>query len=106
MKIKHLRLTLETDYIINTLPNDKIVDMSKLKAFADDKLDVTEEIENCPEKGRKQCGKKEKMLVSSIFSFSHNVFKRPPFPQCFQKAPFLGPLKVGNVWYSVKSQIL
>ena len=26
--------------------------------------------------GRKDCGKKEKMLVSSIFSFSHNVFKR------------------------------
>ena len=25
---------------------------------------------------RKHCGEKEKMLVTSIFSFSHNVFKR------------------------------
>ena len=26
--------------------------------------------------GRKPCGEKEKMLINSIFSFSHNVFKR------------------------------
>ena len=26
---------------------------------------------------RKHCEKKEKMLVTSIFSFSHNVFRRP-----------------------------
>ena len=28
--------------MINSLPNDKILDQSKLKAFADDKLKVTE----------------------------------------------------------------
>ena len=28
----------ETDWRVNSLPNDKILDMTKLKAFADDKL--------------------------------------------------------------------
>ena len=37
---------------------------------------------------------KEKMLVTSIFSFSHNVFK---------KASNLGLLKVGIVWQRVKN---
>ena len=35
---------------------------------------------------------KEKMLVTSIFSFSHNALK------CFV---LLGVVKVGIVWYSV-----
>ena len=33
-------------------------------------------IKICVEMGRKHCGEKEKMLVTSVFSFSHNVFKR------------------------------
>ena len=37
--------------IINSIPNDKILDWSKLKAIADDKIYVTEKI--CFEKGRK-----------------------------------------------------
>ena len=32
--------------------------------------------EICYGKGRKTLWEKEKMLVTSIFSFSHNVFKR------------------------------
>ena len=56
-----------------TLYHDKFLDWSKLKAFADDKINVTEKqkffmqsIENIVGKG----------LVTSIFSFSHNVFER------------------------------
>ena len=41
------------------LPNDKILDWSKFKALAEDKINV----------------EKKKMLVTSIFSFSQNVFK-------------------------------
>ena len=47
--------------------------MTKLKAFAEDKLNVAEmkitvydRVENTAEKG--------KMLVTSMFSFSHSVF--------------------------------
>ena len=40
------------------------------------------------EKGRKHCGKKEKMLVTSIFSFSYNVLNKS----------FSGSLKVCIVW--------
>ena len=51
----------------------KISDWSKLKAFAEDKKDSTEKltfdlrVENIVGKG--------KMLVTSILSFSHNIFK-------------------------------
>ena len=54
---------------ITSLPNDKILDWSKLKVFADDKNDlqletmifVFDRVEN--------------IEVTSIFSFYHNVFK-------------------------------
>ena len=45
------------------LPNDTFLDLSKLKAFADDKINVTEKLKFI-------LGQ-----VTSIFSFSHNVFK-------------------------------
>ena len=35
-----LKIHLST-YLFNSLPNDKILDWSKLKAFADDKINVT-----------------------------------------------------------------
>ena len=59
------------------------MDWSKLKVSADDKLNATEKIkfvygwvEDIVGKRRK-CWEKEKMLETSIFSFSHNVFKMP-----------------------------
>ena len=55
----------------NSLPNDKIIDWSKLKVFADDKLNLAKRMI-----GLKKLLEKEKMLVTSIFSFSLNVFKR------------------------------
>ena len=39
----------------NSFPNDKILDLSKFKAFADDKINVTK---ICFGKGRKHCGGK------------------------------------------------
>ena len=64
-------------YRLNSLPNDKILDWSKLKAFADDKSNVTEKmkivlgrIENIVGKGENAGNQ------PSIFSISHNVFKR------------------------------
>ena len=57
------------------LPNDKILDRSNLKAFAEDEINVTEKLKLFWE-GQKTLWKKEKMLVTSIFSFPHSVFKK------------------------------
>ena len=62
---------------IDPFLHDKILDQTKLKAFADDKLNVTtiiiifsvfDRVENIVEEGEIAC--------TSNFSFSHNVFKR------------------------------
>ena len=60
----------------NPIPNDKILNQSKLKAFADSKMNLTKKLKFAFEKVENIVGKKEKMLVTSIFSFSNNVFKR------------------------------
>ena len=69
----NLLVSLRTLYFLNPLPDDKILDQTKLKAFADDKLNVTkmiisvfDNVENIVEKGEIAC--------TSNFSFSHNVF--------------------------------
>ena len=56
--------------VVNSLPNDIIVDWSNLKAFhVTEKMKfVLGRVENIMEK--------EEILVTSILSFSHNVFKR------------------------------
>ena len=73
--------------MINSVTNDKILDWFKLKAFADDKINVTqklkfvsESIENILEKGENA-------------GYQHFLL----FPKCFQKPPSLGSLKVGIV---------
>ena len=71
---------------LNSLPNDKILDWSKLKAFADDKITVIEKlwfvlgrIENIVGKGENA-------------GYQHFIL----FPQCFQKVSYksAGWLKV------------
>ena len=44
---------------INSLPNDKIFDWSKLKTVADDKINMSEKFKICFGKGRKIVGKGE-----------------------------------------------
>ena len=65
--------------LLNPLTDNKILDQTKLKAFADNKLNVTnmiifvfDRVENILGKGEIAC--------TSNFSFSHNVFKRLLFP--------------------------
>ena len=65
----------QDNYDINPFLHDKNLDQTKLKAFADDKLDVTkmviyvfDRIENIVGNGEIAC--------TSNFFFSHNVFKR------------------------------
>ena len=66
----------------NSLPNDKIFASTKLEAFADNKINVANSIISLFGKGRKHYGKKEKMLLTSIFSFSLNVCFRPVYKVC------------------------
>ena len=61
--------------LILTLPERQILDSSKLKEFADDNLSLMRMAESCP-KGYKTLGEKEKLLVTSNFSFSHSVFRK------------------------------
>ena len=58
---------------INSLPNDKILDWSKLKAFADDKLKVAKIIISVYDSVENIVGKGEN-ADSSNSSFSHNAF--------------------------------
>ena len=59
---------------MNSSPNKKTLDLSKFKAFTDDNMNVIEKLKLVL--GRvDNCGKNEKMLVTSIFFFSHHVFK-------------------------------
>ena len=71
-------------FCINSLPNNKFLDWSNFKAYADDKINVTEtlkfvlgRVENIVEKG-------ENAGYQHFLLFTH----------CFQKDPFSRLLKV------------
>ena len=72
----------------NSLPNNKITDLTELKAFVDNKLNVTEKlkfvigtVENIVGKGE-NAGNQHFLL----------------FPQCFQKALFSRSLTFRTEW--------
>ena len=69
---------------INSLPNDKIWDWSELRAFADDKRNVIENLKILLGRLENIVGKGEN--AGYLFS------------QCFHKASVSKSLKVGIVW--------
>ena len=71
-----------------TLPNDKIVDLSKFKEFADNKINVTQKQKFALRRLENIVGKRENA------GYQHLLL----FPQCFQKTIFSGSLKVIIVW--------
>ena len=73
---------------INSLPNDKFLDWSIGKAFADNKLNVAEKLEFILGRVENIVGKGENA------GYQHFLL----FPQCFQKSSISGSLKVGIVW--------
>ena len=75
----------------NRLPNDEILDWSKLKAFADDKINVTEKMKFVLERVENNVGKGENA------AYQHFLL----FPQCFQKASYKRSLKVVTNIFSV-----
>ena len=60
---------------VNPFPHNKILDQTKLKAFANNKLNLTKMIISVFD-GVENIVGKGKIACTSNFSFSHNVFKR------------------------------
>ena len=75
--------------MLNSLPNNKILDCTKFKAFANDKMNVTQRLKFVLEMVE-TIWEKEKMP-----GYKHFLL----FPQCFQKPSFTESLKVGILWY-------
>ena len=71
-----------------SLPNNKILDQSKLKAFADDKLKVIQKAKIVVDTTENIVGKEENAGYQHFLLFS----------QCFQKALSSGSLNVWIVW--------
>ena len=75
-----------TQKFINPLPDDKILRLLKLKAFADDKSNVTQNI--------KVVFHRIENIVEENAGYQHFLL----FPHCFPKAFFLSVSKVFIVW--------
>ena len=73
---------------LNSLPNDKLLDWSKLKVFADDKSNLVEKLKFVLGTEENIVGKGENAVYQRFLLI----------PQCFHKASILGSLKVGIVW--------
>ena len=74
--------------LINFLPNDNFLDQSNFKAFADDILNVVQNMICVPDRVANIVGKEENA------GYQHFLL----FPQCFQKSSLSGSLKVGIAW--------
>ena len=60
---------------VNLCTSNKILNMTKLKEFADEKLNGAKMTIFLFDRVENNVGKGEHMLVTSIFSFSHSVFE-------------------------------
>ena len=72
-------------FIVNPLPNDEIFYLTKLKTFADDKLNVARTMISLLDRVEKTVGKGKHV------GYQHFLL----FPQCFPKPSSLGLFKVG-----------
>ena len=82
--------------VLNPLPDDKILDWSKLKAFADDNLKAAKMMISLYDRVENIVGKKENAGSQHFLLF----------PQCFQKASFPEVSKHVIVWEWIKLSAL
>ena len=80
------------DFVINPIPDDKILDWSKLKQFARDSFEFEENGRKLSRRVENTVGKGEIARYEQFLLF----------PQCFQKACFPGASKGVVVWEWVK----
>ena len=78
--------------LLNPLPDDKILDSSKLKEFADDNFKFDENGRKLSKRAENTLGKGEIARYEQFLLF----------PRCFQKACFPGASKGVIVWKWVK----
>ena len=78
-----LRERYQEVYYFNSSPNDKLLNVTKLKAFAADKLNVAKMMISLFDRVEKTVGKGENAACQ------HFLF----FPQCFPKALFFRVIK-------------
>ena len=86
LEVHYMGLTLISlflTFMANSLPNDKILDWSKIKALADGKINVVEELKFVSETVENIVGKGENA------GYQHFLL----FPQHFQKSFQLGVVK-------------
>ena len=81
---------LSVESTFNSLPNDNILDWSKLKAYSRENINLTEKLKFAFERVHKTLWEKEKNAVYQHFFFL--------FLQRFQNDSFSGLLKVGIMW--------
>ena len=74
---------------MNVLPNKKILDWTKLKAFEDNNLNNAEIMISAYDRMKNIVGKGENAGYQHFLLFPHNVFQKVSFP---------GSLKDGIVW--------
>ena len=86
-------LCIDSSKTLNPLPDNKILDLSKLKEFTDDNFRFDENGRNLSKLVENTVGTGEIALYEQFLLF----------PQCFQKACFLGVSKGVIVWEWVNS---
>ena len=74
--------------MLNCSPYEKILDQSKFKAFADNKINVTKKLKFVLGRVENIVGKRENA------GYQHFLF----FPHCFQKASYPGSFKCRIEW--------
>ena len=82
-----MEISVQDKQLFNRLPDDKITDWSKLKTFADDTFNVTQNMKGVFHRIEDIVGKEENA------SYKHFLFS-----QCFQKALSSSASKVVIVW--------
>ena len=91
---RSIKGSLQAENLINPSPHEKMLDETKLKAFADDILNVTKMIIPVFDRSENIVGKRRNCLYRQFLLF----------PQCFQRASLRDPSKGVIVWEWVKQE--
>ena len=71
---------LRSSFLLKSLPNDTILDSTKLKALADDKINASQMLRFVSDLVEKHCEKREK------YGYRHFLL----YQQCFRKVSYSG----------------
>ena len=101
---KGLNFLVNGQKCLTSFLNDKIFDLSKFKAFADDKKIMSQKLKCVPGRVKNTVGRGENAGSQHFLRFSHNVFKSCLFQRCSKSGLFGKHLK--PLLYDSKAQTL